>query len=805
MSISKKYLSDSDRERICRSICHIEKGPDKKGELWGLCPIHGESETTPSISFSYNIALDVYHCFSCGADGDLIKLYCEVNHLGQKVGFKSFCKQHHIPYGENHTHKKDTRPDMEISSDETNALMKSAWEKFPPLSEEWLSRLEKERAWSRKWIEILNIRLQNTRLDKKTGLLAQISKPVKLAIPIKNEQGELMNIRLYEPGAKQFKILSFATSTGDARLFPAKPLHEGIILLCEGESDTICALSHGFNAITQTSKIKNWPDDQMKYFKGRDVVIAYDADQAGQKYTRFAADALSGKAKSIKVVQWPAFMGVDESGAVPKDHGQDLTDYLVRHKKTAADLQELIDCALPWKSNSLSSNDSNTGEYVENSNDVLQFFDHGVNNRYSFKPRLLAERLLQDNKLMFDPGTGLLYRWNGKFWAEYEREHLEAACVRYLCNEAQQGRIADASYQARILSTLPVGRAVNDQIDYICIQNGMLNINTFEIVPHDPEFLATYALPVTLDPESDKRCEVFERYLEMSVQDEEAIAQMQEFAGYILSRDTKYEKCLFLLGPGRDGKSKFINAMKDMVGIDNMSAVSFADLEKEFARSSLYNKMLNVSTEIGSNVIESAYFKAITSGDPIQAAFKHKDNFTFSPYCKLIFAGNILPRIKDNSDALFERILPVQFKRQFLEGDPDRDEHLGDKLKAERSEIFYWSLCGLKRLREQRRFSDSAATRKLMMEFRRSNNPIMCFVEDRCKLGENESVSKEDLYSEYDKYCRHNGYKQTNSNNFFRELYHAVGRLRIYQASTDGKRTRVADGISLRPSDEVIV
>jgi len=274
---------------------------------------------------------------------------------------------------------------------------------------------------------------------------------------------------------------------------------------------------------------------------------------------------------------------------------------------------------------------------------------------------------------------------------------------------------------------------------------------------------------------------------------------MQEFAGYIISRDTKYEKCLFLLGPGRDGKSKFINAMKDMVGIDNMSAVSFADLEKEFARSSLYNKMLNVSTEIGSDVIESAYFKAITSGDPIQAAFKHKDNFTFTPYCKLIFAGNILPRIKDNSDALFERILPIHFKRQFLEGDPDRDEHLGDKLKEERSEIFYWALCGLKRLREQRRFSDSAATRKLMMEFRRSNNPILCFVEDRCNLGEDQSVSKDDLMVEYNKYCKLGNYKAVNSNNFFRELYHAVGRLRIYQARMGDKRPRIAEGIGLKP------
>ena len=817
MGIALKHLSEVQLIEIATSLFKVTSKQMAKGELHGLCPIHGEK--TPS--FSYNFEKDKYNCLACGASGNIIKLWSELNHYNERDGFEAFAEKYGLPY----KHAGDSAPATagsgempELTHEQILEQMNRAWEKFPVLPAGMIARLEKERGWSRETIEIYDLHLETWRLSKK-GESYEVKDPVKIAIPIRDSSRELINIRLYQPGAKQYKIISFGKTTGASALFPANLLYAQTVLLCEGESDTICALSHGFNAITQTSKLINWPKEHLSPFKDRDVVIAYDADQPGQKYARAAAQALTGTAKSVRMLLWPSYMGSDESGAIPPNHGQDLTDFFVRHGKSAGDLQALIDSAAPWPPTPVeilpttvipvgAQSPANAGgiqeeKSVEDTNDIMQFWESGVNKRYSFKPRLLAEKLLQDHKLMFDPGTGLLYRWNGKFWEEFEREYLEAACARYLRNEAQQGRIADASYQARILSTLPAGRAVNDAIDYICIQNGMLNIDTFEIVPHDPEYLATYALPVTLDPESEKRCTVFEHYLETSVQDPEAIAQMQQFAGYIISRDTKYEKCLFLLGPGRDGKSKFINAMKDMVGIDNMAAVSFADLEKEFARSSLYNKMLNVSTEIGSNVIESAYFKAITSGDPIQAAFKHKDNFTFVPYCKLIFAGNILPRIKDNSDALFERILPIYFKRQFLEGDPDRDEHLGDKLKEERSEIFYWALCGLKKLREQRRFSDSPATRKLMMDFRRSNNPILCFVEDCCELGDGKSVSKEDLYAEYDRYCRHNGYKPTNSNNFFRELYHAVGRLRIFQARAGEKRSRIAEGIGLKPSEGI--
>lgn len=796
MSITTKHLSAAERERICREICHIEKGPDKKGELWGLCPIHGESETTASLSFSYNVQSDVYHCFSCGADGDLIKLYSEINHLGQKDGFKSFCEKYNITFAENNARKKDDRPDAEISADQTIAFMNEAWEKFPSLSGEWLFRLGKERGWSRKWIEILDLRLQTRRLDKKTGRLATISKPLKIAIPIFNDIGKLENIRLYEPGAKQFKIVSFAQSTGDARLFPAKP-QDGPVLLCEGESDTVCALSHGFNAITQTSKLKHWPDDHLKHFKNRDVIIAYDADQAGQKYSRFAAESLIGKAKSVRVIQWPAFMGVDVSGCVPKDHGQDLTDFFVRHGKTSDDLQVLIDNATPWQTAIFEHNTKASG-IVENTNDVLKFFDHGVNNRYSFKPRLLAERIISDMKLLSDPETGLIFRWNGKVWEIYDEDHIRRIAIEHLRDESQKSRVEDAVYQVKMISTIPHGRKLNDQNDWICLKNGMLNLINFKMASHDPEYLSTYSLPVAFEPNTDKRCVRWEKYLLETVQTADPIAQLQEFAGYCLVKNTLYQKALFLLGPGEDGKSIFLNILKEMLGEDNCAAVSFIDLENEFHRSSLYHKLINISTEIGAQAIESPYFKAITGGDMINAAFKHKNAFAFQPYCKLAFAGNSFPRIRDNSHGYFRRFLPVQFKRQFLETDPQRDPYLFETLKSELSEIFYWALCGLARLREQKLFTMCNETKSLMMGYRRSNNPVLCFTEDECIFNEDASIDKKELYNGYRKYCSEYGYAPLNYDNFIRELLSSINHLKLYRPTVNGERKNYIKGIEIR-------
>ena len=121
--------------------------------------------------------------------------------------------------------------------------MARAWELFQPLPKMLLERMEWERGWSRKWMELLDLRLQTHYLTKK-GALVALKDPDRIAIPVRDDTDVLVNIRLYRPGAKQYKIISFAKTTGQARLFPARPLRdEGPVILCEGESDTICALS----------------------------------------------------------------------------------------------------------------------------------------------------------------------------------------------------------------------------------------------------------------------------------------------------------------------------------------------------------------------------------------------------------------------------------------------------------------------------------------------------------------------------------------------------------------------------------
>ncbi|MFH2098326.1 MAG: toprim domain-containing protein, partial [Pseudomonadota bacterium] len=198
----------------------------------------------------------------------------------------------------------------------------------------------------------LDLRLQTFYPDKRGGL-SPCRVPERVAIPILDPKGNLKNIRLYQPRPKEgeAKILSWGRGFGSARLFPPVPPEQSdeAVILCEGESDTLCALSRGLSAITQTSKTKAWKERDLRHFAGLDVVVAYDADGPGVNYADWAAAALHQVAARVRVLEWPDWMGRLEDGSWPEKHGQDLTDFFVKHGKDVPEFMELVEGARVWE------------------------------------------------------------------------------------------------------------------------------------------------------------------------------------------------------------------------------------------------------------------------------------------------------------------------------------------------------------------------------------------------------------------------------------------------------------------------
>jgi hypothetical protein len=83
------------------------------------------------------------------------------------------------------------------------------------------------------------------------------------------------------------------------------------VYVCEGEKDVERLGAEGLLATTNAQGAGKWQDEFSDTLEGRPVVILPDNDEAGRKHARMVAASLSGKARSVKVLDLP---GLQEGG-----------------------------------------------------------------------------------------------------------------------------------------------------------------------------------------------------------------------------------------------------------------------------------------------------------------------------------------------------------------------------------------------------------------------------------------------------------------------------------------------------------
>ena len=166
-------------------------------------------------------------------------------------------------------------------------------------------------------------------LELKTELGDEIAFPVFL-------YGKVVDVRSYRPQDRANKIRSrVGTTTGMIIPFDIwrQTKEDKWTIICAGEKDMAVTRSNGLNAITLTGGEKALPKI-INPFRNRKVAICYDNDEAGIAGANTLAAFLMPYVKEVKVVT--------NFHEVCKEHGEDLTDFFVKYKKTKADLKNYI-------------------------------------------------------------------------------------------------------------------------------------------------------------------------------------------------------------------------------------------------------------------------------------------------------------------------------------------------------------------------------------------------------------------------------------------------------------------------------
>jgi putative DNA primase/helicase len=556
--------------------------------------------------------------------------------------------------------------------------------------------------------------------------------------------------------------------------------------------------------VTQTAGAGTWRPEHNSRFKGRDVAIAYDADLAGWKGALKVANNLAGVAASVRVIRWPDFMlpqdapEGDYSDRLPETHGQDLTDFFARHKRSVDDLMDLLAEAQEVKPAAPPA--PRAGEQQPEGAGLERFRAWSdLDLKVNFRPLLMVQEILAECRICTERESGVTYLYNESqgVWEPAPIEVIKRLVMAKMGIAASRNRVGEAAEMIQTLSMLEEGQEMDRDAYMVNLLNGMVDLRTWEIQSHAPGWRSTYQHPFEFDPAKPVDCPYFKAGLFKTIQIGEVIQEVQEFTGYCLLRDYPFHKALFLLGGGNDGKSKFLEVLRVLVGQKRCAAINMRDLEDQFLRVMLHRALLNVFTEASAEFFHNDHFKALTGGDWITAAYKHEQAFTFKSACKHAFSMNALPRMADKSFALYRRILPVKFRHRFRPG--DEDPYVLDKFLAELPGIFQWALVGLRRLLDRGKFQDSPTTKAVLAEYQDLNNVLRLFVEECCLKGDGHQVAKQNLYDKYKAWHEDAGLKnRMDKPRFFRELK-AMDELEISERRLtigDG-RARVIEGLTL--------
>jgi putative DNA primase/helicase len=416
------------------------------------------------------------------------------------------------------------------------------------------------------------------------------------------------------------------------------------------------------------------------------------------------------------------------------------------------------------------------------------------NGKYCLKIVPFQEFMYKKHMLKFLEKERAFFRYNGQCYEQCSEDRLNNICQTELGIHRELFTPASKSnfiHYAIGNDLIDAETAFEDQVRYLTLQNGLYDLSSYKLIPHDPAIFTTNLLPYDFDPEAE--CPRWLQFLdEVFMGDAATILFVQEAVGYAFHKAIPKAVIFFLIGDGGNGKSVFIDVISSLCGKENVSNISLLRLNDEKYLPELFGKMINVSGETpNAKCFNTDLVKAVTSGDWVTGREVYKKPSKFKPYAKHYLGMNTLPEIEDNTHGMWRRIHVIEFPRKFSES--EMDVELTGKLLAELSGIFNWALEGYRRLRDQGFiFSESPSMQVSKKRYKQKNSSVVDFAESNfieqfyCE----PSIPFKDVYDQYQGFCLNEGIKRAFSKKDFRTALISEG-YRILNSTKHSNQLRI--------------
>jgi putative DNA primase/helicase len=399
--------------------------------------------------------------------------------------------------------------------------------------------------------------------------------------------------------------------------------------------------------------------------------------------------------------------------------------------------------------------------------------------------------------------------WDGTRWAADETgEHMEAAkrtadrlFTEAVARDKKWAKHASETRRAGRLRAM-VNLAASDPRlarrarDFVAdpwllnTPSGTLDLRTMELRPHDPADGLTMLTGAAYRP--DAQAAAWLASLERILPGPELRRFLRRLVGVSAIGYAREHLLAILWGAGANGKTTVANALGFALGDyahagtvelllgrhrPGAATPDVADLRGR--------RLVTVAETREDGRLAAERVKALTGGDPITARHLYGQPFTFQPSHTTWLLTNHRPRVDDDGDAIWRRLLLVPFTVTIPEH--ERDPELGHRLELEADGILGWIAQGAAEYLAAG-LNPPAVVRAATAEYRQAEDAFAAWRDECTELVPEAFTPTARLRESYAEWARRNGSEELTSNAISERLSRRAGETLNQHRGATGAR-----------------
>jgi P4 family phage/plasmid primase-like protien len=406
----------------------------------------------------------------------------------------------------------------------------------------------------------------------------------------------------------------------------------------------------------------------------------------------------------------------------------------------------------------------------------------------------LANQFLSIQPIYYDKSK-LWWIWNAKAkcWSICDEVDIMNEIARY-----SEANTIGTKERTEIIEALKQESRKNKPLDiesnWIQFKDKIIDINTNMIIESSPKYFTTNPIPWELgtSDETPTMDRIFKEWV-----GEKYVKTLYEILAYSLLSDYPIHRIFCFIGSGMNGKSKYLDLLRNFVGKDNCCSTELDNLiNSRFEVARLHRKLVCQMGETNfGELSKTSMLKKLSGGDLIGFEYKSKNPFEDKNYAKIIISTNNLPATTDKTIGFYRRWMIIDFPNRFNE----KKDILADIPLVEYNNLALKCCRILTELLAKREFHEEGSIEERMERYESKSNFIDMFIKTYTQESYTGYITKSDFYKRFVAWSKENRHRELSdqSVSVFMKKMGIIEERKYFDWLYDGKggQARVWSGI----------